>query len=98
MKKIRAKIRRSRENLIFYIELLNELCEKYNLDYYSFMTQRKPTAPLKMKQFVHYIILVNKIDTDEFKPNGIYKTKMYGNDLNAYGDAIRWIERILNDR
>lgn len=93
MKLKRNKIRRSREQLIFYLDLLNGLCEKYNLDYYSFMTQRKPTAPLKLKRFVHYMILVNKIDTDEFKPDGIYRTKYYGSDLNAIGDVIRWVER-----
>ena len=85
------KIRRTREQFIFYAEMLNELCEKHNLTYYCFITQHNK---LRIgKPYVHYIILVNTVDTDEFKPDGIYRTRMYGNELNAFGDVIDYIER-----
>jgi len=109
MKKIRSKIRRTREQFIHYDELLTNLCLDNCLNFVSFC---KPVNGRKRWGFTHmnhYICVYNA--SDETPPGKqfiedeshdkylIYKTKMYDNELNAYGDAIRWIERIIdNDR
>jgi len=107
MKKIRAKIRRTREQFIHYDEILTNLCLDNGLNFVSFC---KPVNSRKQWGFTHmnhYICVYNAsdeiplgkqfVEDESHDKYLIYKTNMYDNVLNAYGDAIQWIERILNE-
>ena len=106
MKKIRNKIRRTREQFIHYDEILSNLCLDNGLNFVSFC---KPVNSRKRWGFTHmnhYICIYNtcvyplpgkRFIEETHDKYYIYKTNMYDNELNAFGDAIRWIERILNN-
>lgn len=102
MRKIRTKIRRTREQFIHYDEILTNLCLNNGLHFVSFCKPVKSNKQWGFTHMNHYICVYNA--SDETPPGKqfvedeshdkylIYKTKMYYNNLNAYGDAIRWIE------
>lgn len=86
--KRRNKIKRTKENREYYIEMLEQLCRLYNYDYLdiSFIVWRKNSSYIQSNQY-----WINIYDE---KGNVIYKTKTYGNYLNAYGEAIRYLENL----
>ena len=103
MKKIRAKIRRSREQFIHYDEILTNLCLDNGLHFVLFYKAERDRKRWGFTHMNHYICVYSV--SDETPPGKqfvadeshakylIYRTNMYGNALNAFGDAIRWIER-----
>lgn len=104
MKKVRAKIRKTRGQFFHYDEILTNLCLDNCLHFVSFC---KPVNSRKRWGFTHMNYYICVYNVSDKTPPGtqfvedeshdtylIYKTNMYGNNINAYGDAIRWIERI----
>ena len=109
MKKVITKIRRTREQFIHYDEILTNLCLDNGLNFVSFCNVANSRKRWGFTHMNHYICVYNAsnetppgkqfVEDESHDKYMIYKTKMYGNDLNAYGDAIRWKERIIdNDR
>ena len=111
MKKIRAKVRKAGEQLLHYLhynEILTKLCLNNGLNFVSFCKPVKDRGRWGFTHMNHYICVYNA--SDETPPGKqfvedeshdkylIYKTNMYNNALNAYGDALRWIERRMNNK
>ena len=74
------KIRRSRENFIYYNKLLSDVCNKHNLEYYCFIDKHMKT----------YIGLSKK-DAEYNEDLFLFETGKYGNELNALGRAIDYV-------
>lgn len=86
--KRRNKIKRTKENREYYIEILEQLCRWYDYDYLDMCFDVWREKSLYIKSHFYWINLY------DIEGNVIYKTKTYGNYLNAYGEAIKYLERI----
>lgn len=86
--KRRNKIKRTKENREYYIEMLEQLCRWYDYDYLDMCFDVWREKSLYIKSHFYWINIYDP------EGNVIYKTKTYGNYLNAYGEVIRYLERI----
>lgn len=104
MTRIRNKIRRTREQFIYYHEILSNLCFPNKMEFLIYSRHLGKGLYYGTTKSVYHICLYKNnssdgnrfIDDDTKELYLVYRTREYGNDLNAYGDAIRWIERKNN--
>jgi hypothetical protein len=90
------KIRRSRENFIFYRDYIDNLCGKHGLGSVCVcrLLNNSHGNPGRM---VHFVNVYTKYGGDLlYKCNDdiyIHRSNIYGSELNAIGECIDWIER-----
>lgn len=86
--KRRNKIKKTKENREYYIDLIERLCREHDYDYLDICFDIWRENSLYIKSHDYWINIYDE------KGNVIYKTKKYGNYLNAYGEVIKYLENL----